>query len=866
MTVDDQWNRLSALFDSAHDLGPEQQAAFLADLQATDPELIAPLRRMLRQGSGAAPILDRPEQVVASLVRHSPSEGIPARVGSYRIIRQIGEGGMGRVYLVEREGIGGHAALKVLRDAWASPERRQRFAREQETLARLSHPGIAQLFEVGALPDGTPWFAMELVDGLPLVEYVATRQATVRDRLDLVRAMCRAVQHAHAHAVIHRDIKPSNVMVTATGTIKLLDFGIAKQVDSGEVVGDRTQTGYRMLTPDYAAPEQFTGGPIGVQTDVHAIGVLLFELLAQRLPWGPMPTDPGVSLESHRQGSLDLAPLARRGQVAPGRANWPELDVLVRTAMHQDPARRYPSVEALGRDIDHYLANEPLDARPDTLGYRAGRMVRRHWRAVASVVIVLATTIALSVGYTRGLTRARDAARLEADRTARLQQFMMALFQGGDATTGPGDTLRVRSLIDRGAREAEALSADPRLQAELRETLGELRRQLGDLSGSDTLLRQALTTRQRILGPMDPDIARSLLALARLRLDEARLPEADSLIAAGLRVARATLPLDHPVVLAGLAARGRAAQDAGDWDRARQDQFLVYQREALADSTSEASAAALVQLAGTAFYAGELDRSDSLNHRALEIYRARRGDRHPLVADILINLGAAEFERGNYADAERLDREALDLVRGWHGATHSSTASALTLLGRALLYQSRDAAADTVLREARRIQVAVHGPHHPTVASANNELGTIALRAERYADAEEYYRENITIYQALYGPRHWLIGIAESNLGSVAMGRQDYHAAERAYRRALDQFIAGQGPEHLNSAIAHVKLGRALLRQGRAQDAAIESRRGYDLLAAKSDAPEGFINAAKTDLADAYERLGDRAEALRFAP
>ncbi|MEO8479303.1 MAG: serine/threonine-protein kinase, partial [Gemmatimonadota bacterium] len=731
MTADDPWDRLSVLFEHARELPPDQQAAYLAELATSDPELVDPLRRMLAQGVHAVPLLDQPELVVATLIEEHQIEQLPARVGSYRIIRQVGEGGMGRVYLVEREGVGGHAALKVLRDAWASPERRQRFAREQETLARLSHPGIAQLFEVGTLPDGTPWFAMELVEGLPLVESVATGGASVRDRLVLIRAICSAVQHAHAHAIIHRDIKPSNVMVTSTGTVKLLDFGIAKQVDSGDLEGDRTRTGYRMLTPDYAAPEQFIGGPIGVQIDVHAIGVLLYELLALRLPWSPMPSEPSTSLEVHRRGTVDLAQLARRGHVAPGRANWRELDVLVHTAMHQDPARRYPSVEALGRDIDHYLANEPLDARPDTLGYRTGRMVRRQWRALAGAALAVGAIITVSVGYGRGLTGARDAARLEADRTARLQHFMMDLFRGGDAEAGPADTLRVRSLIDRGAREAEALSADPRLQAELRETLGELRRQLGDLAGGDTLLQQSLATRRQFLGAEDPDVARSLLALARLRLDEARLPEADSLIADGLRIARATLPPDHPVVVAGLAARGQAAQDAGHWDLARGDQLLVLQRETLADPASEATATALVQLAGTAFYAGELDRSDSLNRRALVIYRAHRGDRHPLVAEVLINLGAAEFERGHYVEAEQFDREALDRMQGWYGATHSTTASTLTLLGRALLYQGKDAAADSVLREARRIQVLVHGPAHPSVASANNELGTIALRAER---------------------------------------------------------------------------------------------------------------------------------------
>ncbi|HET9066350.1 MAG TPA: serine/threonine-protein kinase [Gemmatimonadales bacterium] len=866
MSTDERWDRLSAAHEQARCLDADAQARYLRELATRDPEMAHVLTGMLGHDHDALPILDRLDQAVAALVPERPMERLPSRVGRYRILRQIGEGGMGRVYLVERDAVGGHAALKVLRDAWASPERRQRFAREQETLARLSHPGIAQLFEVGALPDGTPWFAMELVEGLPLVDSVAIRGATVRDRLALVRAICSAVQHAHAHAVIHRDIKPSNVMVTTAGDVKLLDFGIAKQVGADAPDDDRTQTGYRMLTPDYAAPEQFSGDPIGVQTDVHAIGVMLYELLALRLPWASSRLTPQVPLAEQRRGIPDLVTTAKHGPVAPGRANWRELDVLVQTAIHQDPARRYASVEALGRDIDHYLANEPLEARPDTLRYRTGRLIRRQWRALTTAALVVGTILALSLGYARGLASARDEARVEADRTARIQAFMMGLFQGGEAEAGPADTLHVRTLIERGAREADALDGDPLLQAEVRETLGELRRQLGDVAGSDTLLTAALVARRRLRGHDHPDVARSLLALARLRMDQARIPAADSLITEAVRIATTTLPPDHPVRLDAIATRGRLAQDDGRLEDAERDQLIVANRLAASDPTSEATAGALVDLANTAFYAGALDRSDSLNQRALAIYRSRRGDRHPLVADVLINLGASAFERGKYGEAERFDREALDRIRSWYGTQHPETASALTLLGRALVFQSRSAEADSVLREALQILERTLGPDHPRVASASNELGTLALQEERYDEAERYFRQNATIYRHIYGPRHWLLGIAEGNLASVALARGDNVAAERGYREALAQFLEGQGPEHLNTAIAHVKLGRALLRQGRFHEAAQESRTGYDLLMAREQAPEGFVKAARKDLAEAYDRLGDREAAVRFGP
>jgi serine/threonine-protein kinase len=863
VTTDAAWERLAALYEQAGALAPAGRRDFLSHLARDEPALARRLAAMLDAEDEADQLLERGGRVVEALLSRDLPANTPTHVGRYRIVRRLGEGGMGRVYLVEREDVGGLAALKVLRDAWISDERRQRFLSEQRTLAQLSHTGIARLYDAGTLPDGTPWFAMEYVEGTPITRHAREHDLTVRARLDLVREVCRAVQHAHAHAVIHRDLKPSNVLVATDGAVKLLDFGIAKHLDARGDDGERTRTGFRMLTPSYAAPEQFSGGPIGVRTDVHAIGVMLYELLANQLPW-PVGDEAGPApLASRGRDVTRPSSVAQRGTAAPGRAGWRELDVLVQTAMHQDAERRYASVEALSRDIGHYLANEPLEARPDTIGYRAGRFVRRRWRALSVAATLVLLIVALTAAYAVNLTRARDEARAEAARTARIQSFMLGLFQGDESESGPADSLRVVTLIARGILEADALGAEPGVQAELRETLGELQRQLGALASSDSLLTDALATRLRQHGPGAPEVARSLLAIGRLRIDQARYAEADSVIRAGLGIARRNHAADHPVVLAGLTALGRVAEEQGRFDEAIAAHDTVRQRLAV-DSTSLEYANALVALANTHFYAGNLDESDSLNTAALVILRARRGDRHPLVADVLINLGASQFERGDYAAAEVRNREALSRVRAWYGDAHPVTASALTLLGRSLVFQERRTAADSALREALVILEAVHGPVHPRVASALNELGILALGEDRLDDAEGYFRGNLAIYDSLYTGPHWLIGVAKSNIASVLMARQRYRDAEPLYRDALAQFEATQGADHLNSAIAHVKLGRCLLRQQRYGEAAVASRTGFDLLMARDAAPEGFIKAARTDLAAAYEQLGDTEQAVRF--
>ena len=330
-----------------------------------------------------------------------PSIAGGARFGPYRIIGTLGEGGMGVVHLGVRDDLGSRAAIKILRDASLSPARRERFALEQRTLANLNHPAIARLLDADVLPDGTPWFAMEVVEGATLTEHCRERSASPEERLRLFRTVCEAVQHAHSHLVVHRDLKPSNIMVTADGAVKLLDFGIAKQLDSLDLGGDLTRTGLRLMTPAYAAPEQLTTGRAGVASDVYSLGVVLYELLTGGLPFDLADKTPGA-IERLITGQEPVWPsAAARGRPdTPGRGAWADLDVLILKAMHKDPARRYATVEALIRDLDHFMQGEPLEARPDSLSYRTGKFLRRHRRAAGAAALVLGTLVAVVTVYT----------------------------------------------------------------------------------------------------------------------------------------------------------------------------------------------------------------------------------------------------------------------------------------------------------------------------------------------------------------------------------------------------------------------------------------------------------------------------------
>jgi serine/threonine-protein kinase len=814
-----RWERLQALFHEAVDRPPADRLAFLREACAGDDALLEEVIAAIAEDEQGSSLLDHGVEYAAERMIDAAPDRL-REIGPYRVLRTIGEGGMGVVFLAERTDLGTSAAVKILRDAWLSPSRRQRFAAEQRTLARLNHPSIARLFDAGTLGDGTPWIVMEFVEGVTLTDHVRTAPSSIEARLRLFLDVCEAVQYAHRHLIVHRDLKPSNVLVTADGAVKLLDFGIAKDIGEARP-GEASPTIARLMTPAYAAPEQARGEPAGVQSDVYSLGVMLFELLT-----GTLPVD-------------------AQSRTATGIA---DLDVLCLTAMHPDTARRYASVEALSRDVAHYLASEPLEARPDSLHYRAGKFVRRNWRPLTAAAAVALAVVSLVAFYTWRLTDARNAALAEALRTRRIQSMMLALFNGGDAAAGPAEDLRVVTLVDRGLREAQGLAGEPRVQADMYDALGGIYQKLGNLSQADTLLTAALEARRALAGPGSGDAAVSLVALARLRVAQARYDDAERLVREALAIRRGAGAPDAPALADTSTALGEVLVEKGDYPAAIAVLEDVVKARASEGDTPE-HAATLRQLVNANFYAGRFDRAEEVGRVVLDMSRRVHGAKHPLVADDLVNLGAVAHERGRYPEAERAYREALAITEAWYGPNHTRTASNLTMLGRTLVREERYDEGVECLQRALAVQERVYGSVHPTVASAVNDLGTVALARKRLDDADAAFSRMADIYRAVYHDKHFLVGIAVSNLGSVAMERPDYVRAETLYRQAITIFSDTQSPTHLNVGIARIKLGRALLRDGRPADAEPEILAGMDILTKQTVPSVGWLKNARDDLA-----------------
>ena len=856
-----RWRLIQDLFHAAADLPASEQHAFLESRTEGDPTLVAEVEALLVEDRTPGSFLDRSLPEVAN---HLLGPDSPGRVGPYRVLRLLGEGGMGVVYLVEREDVGGRAALKLLRDGWVSPSRRARFLTEQRTLAQLDHPAIAQLHDAGALPDGTPWFAMEYVEGVPLTEYCRARSCSLAERLRLFRAVCEAVQHAHRHAVIHRDLKPSNILVKADGAVKLLDFGIAKHLDPTGPATDPTRTGLRLMTPAYAAPEQVEGGRLGVQTDVYALGVLLFELLAGRLPFELT----GLQPHEAARRVLEQEP-PRPSQVAgrpvqASRGAWADLDVLCLTAMQRDPARRYPSVEALIRDLDHHLAGEPLDARPDSLAYRAGKLLRRNARSVLVASAVGLAVLGVTAYAAVRLARARDAVAAEAARTQRIQQFMLQLFEGGTGEVGPSSDVKVVDLVDRGVREAQSLEAEPAVEAELLQTLGGIAQNLGRLDQAGALLARALELRRTAFGPDHPDVARSLVASAQLSSARGDYGEAEKQTREGLAILRRHLSRNDPEVARAVSALGRILENAGRYPDAIRELEEAVRLQTGRPGLEGDLSASLTELANCHFYVGQYAEADALNQKVLALDRRLYGPRHPHIADDLINLGAVQFEGGHYAEAERWNREALEIMTAWYGPDHPETASAQTILARSLLRLERRDEARVLLTSALATQERVYGPVHPRVASTLNELGIVARDQGRLADASANFQRMADIYDQVHHGKHYLIGVALSNLADVEQRRGNSAHAQELFRRVLTVYREALPADHPLQGVGRVRFGHALLAAGQAADAEAQSRAGYELLMKRKDPQAVWLDMARQDLATAYRTLGRTADADRF--
>ena len=872
-----EWSRVQELFHALADRPPAAQAGELERLEASEPRVANEVRRMLLADASGASLLDRGAENAASELLQTSSTLPPHRFGPYRIERLLGEGGMGVVYLGHRADLDSRAAIKILANAWLSPARRERFHQETRTLSTLEHPHIARLLDADQLPDGTPWFAMEYVEGEELTAWVRRQVPDVRTLLALFLDVCDAVQHAHERAVIHRDLKPSNVLVTPAGAIKLLDFGIAKRFRETPGGDTRSRTQLRMLTPQYAAPEQLDGRAVGVGVDIYALGVMLFELIAGHRPYdfdnldnddlggairAAYPPDIRRAVRASQQasGSADGtgAPASAIAVASLSSLEWADIDALLKTALAPDPTDRYRSIEAFRGDIERFLANQPLVARTATLTYRTRKFLRRRWRGVTTIAVASGIAAAALFLHNQRLREARDLAIAEAARTTRLQQFLVNLFQGGPQGIVPGDSLRMSTIVQNGIRETRGLTADPVTHAEVLLTLGIISEQMGNAVQADSLYLQAVDGAETVYGTNHPETIRARIRRAALL---ARLDKADSAemqLTALDTVARRYVPVDHPAVAELNEALGRLLAERGKLAQAMPLLERAVAQRGRADTGSGEYAVALRELGNASAYAGKLPEADSIWRRSLAIEEGLHGRDHPNVGFMLTNLGTVASMRGDLETAERDLRRAVDISAAWFGEHHWLTAGARLPLGQTLVRQNKFAEAVTLLRGM--ITDYTSQPIPTGMVALNliqNALGNALLGLGDRAGARAAFEAGARDLRATVGPQHMNTLLTEASLAKVYTEEGKLDSAITLLRGIIERGTAAYGNAHPEVAAFRLRLGRNLFLAHRSKEAIEVISAGLRVLdSAKTGRPTDIATALAT-LDTAYRAVGD---------
>lgn len=719
---------------------------------------------------------------------------VPSTIGSYRIIRLLGEGGMGAVYEAEQDQPRRRVALKVIKSAWADRELLRRFELESQTLGRLHHPGIAQIYEAGAAETSfgsQPFFAMEIIHGKPLIEYAEAKHLNTRQRLALMIQICEAVEHAHQRGIIHRDLKPGNILVEESGQPKILDFGLARVTDGDMQATRQTDMGQLLGTLAYMSPEQVTADPLALDTrsDVYALGVILYELLAGRLPY-ELSRHVYEVVRTIQQ--VDPKPLS-----SINRAYRGDIETIAAKALEKDKTRRYGSAAELAADIRRYLEDRPIAAKPASTSYQLRKFARRNKVLVTGTFAVFLTLIVGVVVSTWQAVRARRAeVRAQAETaTAQavvdfLQNDLLAQASANKQAgpkTKPDPDLKVRTALDRAAERIEGKFAkQPEVEAEIRQTIGQTYYDLGLYPEGRKQLEQALTLRRRVLGPDNPKTIETMLSLGLTALLQDKYAEAEEIDNRALEISRRVLGPENPVTLKCTSAVVNLylAQHKAAQTEALAKQALEISRRVLGPEHPDTLYAA-GNLAASYAGQGKYAQDAALLAPVLEISRRVLGPEHPETLNYMRGLSYAYLMQGKEALADEMDQQLLQILRRDLGPEHPATLTALYNVTAGDLREGKNAEAEELARDALEIKRRIFGPEDRRTLNSMRQLAEAYQGQGRYAEAEELDAKVLEIGRRLQGPEDRTLDTMD-DLADVYRLEGKYAQAEALYSQTLD--------------------------------------------------------------------------------
>jgi serine/threonine protein kinase/Tfp pilus assembly protein PilF len=765
------------LFHHAVELPLEERDRWLDGRCSDDPSLRRELAELLQEHDDPSGRLDRPD--VLSGTEQRPGD----RVGPYRIERLLGEGGMGVVYrATQTDPVRRTVALKLIRPGMDTREVISRFQLERQTLALLEHPNIAHVHDAGTTPDGRPYFAMELVEGMPITEYCDAHRLDLEQRLDLFDRVCSGVQHAHQRGIIHRDIKPSNVqvaMIDGEPVPKIIDFGIARATQQAQVGQSVfTELGRMVGTPEYMSPEQagLTDDTVDTRTDVYALGVLLYELLTGTQPfdWQRLrkagydeirriirDDDPPRPSTQVGRAPVDASAATDRGTDVMGltRTLSGDLDWIVLKALEKDRNRRYDSPSGLAADLARYRDHRPIEARPPSAAYRLGKFTRRHRVAVtAAVVVVVAIVAGVAIGaagFVRAVESSREARREAATATA-VSEFLIDLLSSSRPSDREANTLLVREVLDTGAQTIrESLSDQPGIRSRVLVTLGEAYRSLGLYEEARPLLEEAVRLQNELVGEESPQAAMTLSSLAFLEIEAGRLGPAREMLETTVRRLRAAHGDGHADTLFAMDNLGQLYARLGLHAEAREIyESLIETRTRMLEPDDPTLGQTYWSLAVACAEDGDYDVAEEHLGRALSISEIHEGPGSPSLQYMVNSLAIVYWNRGEYERARPLFERAYESIRRTHGEEHPYTASMMNNLGLLLIELEDYDRARPLTEGALDLRRKLLEPDHPDVATSLLNLARLMAATGEPGPALEHFRQGLAARARALGEEH----------------------------------------------------------------------------------------------------------------
>jgi serine/threonine-protein kinase len=748
----ERWKRVQEIFHAALTVEPSEREELVRQESAGDDALAAEVISLLQAHDSGGLVGAVPDAGIRS---------VPAleRIGPYRVLRPLGQGGMGAVYLGERSGEGftQRVAVKLLRLGFADPRLGDRLVSERQILAQLEHPGIARLIDGGATLEGQPYLAMEYVEGMSLTDYCVQNRLSVSDRLKLFVEVCAAVQFAHQQLIVHRDLKPSNIMVSDDGHVKLLDFGIAKLMDPSQGIEGATLT-VPCFTPAYASPEQVQGRQVGTPSDVYSLGVVLYEILTGSVPYqiesaSPAEIERIVCKTDPARPSEGASPRRIR------RLLQGDLDTIVLKALAKEPARRYGSVEQLSDDIRRHLDGLPVLARPDNIAYRVGKFIQRNRTGFAAAALVAISLVGgtLAAGWqARRATAQRDLAADEARKAELVTSLMVDLFRLSDPTATPGDTVTARGLLDRGVERVEReFGMQPDVQAELFTEVARIYANLGLLNRAEQLASRALELRSELYGSESLETSVGLDQLAELHAMQGNAAAAIEEYKRAVAI-RSAIPTQPDTLLAHIQSElGFLLRSAGEHDEAADmfTQALETQRALLGSDRAEV-ATTLLGLAATFHDRGSFDEAERLFQRALADYDVAGGRPHPMAAAALLNVGMIRRLREQFQESEPLLRSAVSMHTALYQRDHPDVIEAVAQWGITLTELGRYETAEPILKDGLERSDRTLGTGHPFSSTLREALAIVETGTGRPVEAIARFDTSLAAKRQRLGDSH----------------------------------------------------------------------------------------------------------------